>query len=62
MQDKRAAYDRYGKDFERMRYCGFQRPAVPAVPDLKAWTWNRFSAGGGARGGSPQFEGGFGDF
>ena len=56
--DKRAAYDRYGSDFEKMRHGGFH-PGEGAAGfdglDLE-------QIFGGGRGGGPQFEGGFGDF
>ena len=56
--DKRAAYDRYGSDFEKMRHGGFH-PGEGAAGfdglDLE-------QIFGGGRGGGTQFEGGFGDF
>ena len=62
-EDKRAAYDRYGKDFERMRHGGFQPGAGgPGGAGFEGLDLEQIFGRGGARGGSPQFEGGFGDF
>ncbi len=57
--DKRAAYDRYGADFEKMRQGGFH----PGAGDASGFDGlDLEQIFGGSRGGNPQFEGGFGDF
>ena len=56
--DKRAAYDRYGADFEKMRQGGFH-PSAGAGGFDGLDLDQIFGAG---RGGGPQFEGGFADF
>jgi DnaJ-class molecular chaperone len=60
--DKRAAYDRYGADFERMRSGGYQGGTPPGFDglDLEQIFGGRGGGGGGA--GGFNFEGGFGEF
>lgn len=64
--EKRAAYDQYGSDFEKIRHTGFNPGAGGAAGfdglDLEQ-IFGRGGAGGsgGGRGGSAQFDG-FGDF
>ena len=58
--DKRAAYDRYGSDFEKMRSGGFH--PGPGASGFEGLDLEQIFGRGGGRGGGPQFEGGFGDF
>ncbi len=61
--DKRAAYDRYGADFEKVRQGGWQ-PGAGGGPSFDGLDLEQiFGSGGGqhSRGGF-QFEGGFADF
>lgn len=57
-EEKRAAYDRYGADFERIRGTGYQ----PGTGGFDGLDLDQiFGGGAGGRGGGAQFEG-FGDF
>ena len=56
--EKRAAYDRYGADFEKIRGTGYQ-PGAGGFDGLDLE--QIFGRGGGGGGGQPQFEG-FSDF
>ncbi|QDV42618.1 Chaperone protein DnaJ [Stieleria neptunia] len=63
--DKRAAYDRYGKDFEKIRGGGYQGAAPGGFDGLDLEQIFGRGGGGGGAGGQPggfNFEGGFGDF
>ena len=60
-EDKRAAYDRYGADFEKIRSGGWQ-PGAGGGPSFDGLDLEEiFGGAGGGRGGF-QFEGGFADF
>lgn len=56
--DKRAAYDRYGADFEKMRGGGYSGSA----PGFDGLDLDQIFGRGGGGGGGFNFEGGFGDF
>nr|WP_286177636.1 J domain-containing protein [Rhodopirellula sp. JC639] len=61
--EKRAAYDRYGKDFEKIRGGGYAGAAPGGFDGLDLE--QIFGGGGAGRGGQAggfNFEGGFGDF
>ena len=58
--DKRAAYDRYGADFEKVRQGGGWHPGGAAGASFEGLDLEQIF-GGGAPGGQ-QFEGGFADF
>lgn len=58
--DKRAAYDRYGADFEKIRGGGWH-PGAAGGPSFEGLDLEQIFGGGGGRGGF-QFEGGFADF
>ncbi|MCA9136393.1 MAG: DnaJ domain-containing protein [Planctomycetales bacterium] len=60
-EEKRAAYDRYGADFEKIRGGGYQGGAPGGFDGLDLE--QIFGRGGaGKSGGGASFEGGFGDF
>lgn len=65
-EEKRAAYDRYGSDFEKIRSTGYQPGAGSAAGfdglDLDQIFGGGGGGAGGGAGGSTQFEGGFSDF
>jgi DnaJ-class molecular chaperone len=58
--DKRAAYDRYGADFEKMRNGGYRPGSAGPGSSFEGVDLEQIFGGGGA--GGPQFEGGFADF
>lgn len=64
--EKRAAYDRYGADFERIRGGGYQGPPPGGFDGLDLeqifGAGAAANRGGGGGGGGFNFEGGFGDF
>jgi DnaJ-class molecular chaperone len=60
--EKRAAYDRYGADFEKIRGGGFQGGAPGGFDGLDLEQIFGGAAGGPRGGGGAGFEGGFGDF
>ncbi|QEG00071.1 Curved DNA-binding protein [Stieleria maiorica] len=62
--EKRAAYDRYGKDFEKIRGGGYQGAAPGGFDglDLEQIFGGGGGGGGGGQAGGFNFEGGFGDF
>lgn len=58
-EEKRAAYDRYGADFEKIRSTGYN-PGAGGGGGFDGLDLEQIFGGGG--GGSTQFEGGFSDF
>jgi DnaJ-class molecular chaperone len=58
-EEKRAAYDRYGADFEKIRGTGFN-PGAAGAAGFEGLDLEQIFGGG--RGGSTSFEGGFSDF
>lgn len=59
--DKRAAYDRYGADFEKIRGGGWD-PNSGGGPSFDGLDLEQIFGGGGGQRGGFQFEGGFADF
>ncbi|NNE01055.1 MAG: J domain-containing protein, partial [Pirellulaceae bacterium] len=59
--DKRAAYDRYGEDFEKIRNTGWN-PQAGGGAGFEGLDLEQIFGGGGRGGGGVQFEGGFSDF
>ena len=59
-EEKRAAYDRYGDDFEKIRGTGFN-PGAGGAAGFEGLDIEQIFGRGGGRGGNTQFEG-FGDF
>ncbi len=61
--EKRAAYDRYGKDFEKIRGGGYHGAAPGGFDGLDLeQIFGRGGGAGGGQGGGFNFDGGFGDF
>lgn len=58
-EEKRAAYDRYGDDFEKIRSTGYH-PGAAGSAGFEGLDLDQIFGGG--RGGSTSFEGGFSDF